>query len=658
MRTIKKVCGSRRPGRAASDVVWKNNFYQSYTNLPTQINGVTPSILYIADGNGSFTNVYGDPLSLAGTGSAPIDQGIYHPNFGVSDHSTRGQGGQALEASTAASGNVGTDEIWLSFLVQAPESTTAVEYIFDTAGTVGPGVRFAWSAGPRPYFQLKDLNGNVPAALGAVVVPGSWNLIECCYNTTYIAIFINGTTSSIDVIAPIDSSMDSVDEPTIMGEAGSNNFRMSGGMSFAGMWHATDMGLDGAARLTEHQQRWNTLRGYKATVGNSADIYPDLQTTRASGAHVIKDTADSRAFIRVGNNWGQNHKIRTGSSYTYGPCIFESTDNETDESEDFSTGHWTLVNTTSCSKSTDIGPLGRYISEFISDTSTGLHYMYEVGGSGGTTHTMEVIAAAGGKDWMRLVTTGGGGNASCYYDLTNGVIGTESGSRLNSSYIKPLGTHDGKDWYRCGFNYDAPGAAHNHFVGPVAGDASDTFTGDGSVDLYFCHYQHETDEAVECTLPILCDGAVYTRSAEQTEWNPVNSIPTNRHRVKFDIIPVNATSDATGYFFYLTDPALTDRIFFGTFGTTEQLVMYVYDDAVNSASLLTPGFTVQNDNVYSVEAYSSLNDFRIVVDGDIENSDSSGGSPSGFERLSIAAALGALSPTGWIQISNFRIERP
>jgi len=87
----------------------------------------------------------------------------------------------------------------------------------------------------------------------------------------------------------------------------------------------------------------------------------------------------------------------------------------------------------------------------IDKTASGGYLVQGIGTSG--VQTFSVYAKAGTTDWMQLLTLGSGtGSRYVFYDLTNGVIGSQSGSGTYGidSNIESVGG----GWYRCSLTFN------------------------------------------------------------------------------------------------------------------------------------------------------------------------------------------------------------
>ena len=81
--------------------------------------------------------------------------------------------------------------------------------------------------------------------------------------------------------------------------------------------------------------------------------------------------------------------------------------------------------------------------KIVEDTTTNNHRVYETTNFVAGTVTFSVYAKAGERNWMNLSIFDGGTTKKCYFDLTNGTLGTPT--NLISQSI----TSVGNGWYRC-----------------------------------------------------------------------------------------------------------------------------------------------------------------------------------------------------------------
>jgi len=93
-------------------------------------------------------------------------------------------------------------------------------------------------------------------------------------------------------------------------------------------------------------------------------------------------------------------------------------------------------------------------------------------------YTASVYAKAGERSFLIIQPTGD--SRFAYYNLSNGTVGTVSGSPL-STQIQSVGNN----WYRCTITVTSPGAtAANCILYSAATDGNATYTGDGTSGIY------------------------------------------------------------------------------------------------------------------------------------------------------------------------------
>lgn len=100
-------------------------------------------------------------------------------------------------------------------------------------------------------------------------------------------------------------------------------------------------------------------------------------------------------------------------------------------------------------------------------------------------YTTSVYAKAGERSFLIIQPTGD--SRFAYYNLSNGTVGTVSGSPL-STQIQSVGNN----WYRCTITVTSPGAtAANCILYSAATDGNATYTGDGTSGIFIWGAQLE-----------------------------------------------------------------------------------------------------------------------------------------------------------------------
>jgi hypothetical protein len=117
-------------------------------------------------------------------------------------------------------------------------------------------------------------------------------------------------------------------------------------------------------------------------------------------------------------------------------------------SEQFDNGTWGKLNTT-VTANTVTAPNGTTTADSIFDNAVnGSHYISSsvITVANGSTYTLSAYLKANTLSWVRLELFSGG----CFFDLTNGVLGTASGATASITSV-------GGGWYRCAITVTSAG---------------------------------------------------------------------------------------------------------------------------------------------------------------------------------------------------------
>lgn len=151
---------------------------------------------------------------------------------------------------------------------------------------------------------------------------------------------------------------------------------------------------------------------------------------------------------------------------------------------------------------------------FTEDTGTSEHRRFLVVGGAGTT-SQSVFARAGTRTWAHIRGTGGAG---VWYDVANGVVGTQQGGSVGT-----IGPPDALGWRRLTW-YNAAGNGGNIVINMAPSDGVISYTGTSS---YMWFWRAQVEAGPAATSPILTiTGAVLRQgdliTTSTTGW-PVGS---------------------------------------------------------------------------------------------------------------------------------------
>lgn len=185
------------------------------------------------------------------------------------------------------------------------------------------------------------------------------------------------------------------------------------------------------------------------------------------------------------------------------------------------TAAWT-VSAATITANAATAPDGTLTADAVLETTTTAdHYVYQAStGTAGVRQAMSAFLHAGGRSWGALfVETGARGKA--WFDLTNGVLGTVSGTGSPTSSILSVGS----GWYRCTVTATLTGTgAFNAGIAIATADNISSYLGSAGTGILAWGAQLEVGSAAT---PYVRTGAagVNTLSLscfpEITGWHPV-----------------------------------------------------------------------------------------------------------------------------------------
>ena len=148
-------------------------------------------------------------------------------------------------------------------------------------------------------------------------------------------------------------------------------------------------------------------------------------------------------------------------------------------SEQFNDSVW-IKNASTITPNVINSPNGTLTADKLNeDTTTTSHRVYQsTSNSAIGTVTFSIYAKAGERNWLRLAVFDGGTSKYCFFNLTNGTIGTSTG--LISQSI----TSVGNGWYRCTITGDVIVTNIQSQVYIALSDNGFGYLGDGTSGLY------------------------------------------------------------------------------------------------------------------------------------------------------------------------------
>lgn len=168
------------------------------------------------------------------------------------------------------------------------------------------------------------------------------------------------------------------------------------------------------------------------------------------------------------------------------------------QSQDFST---TWSGPASASVNVASAPDGTSTADkIVENAASGVHYVSQnFSLSDNTNYSISIYAKAAERNWLWVQSRGKDGTFyNSYFDLANGVVGSNSGGFVTSPREDVLS--DG--WRRIAFSFNsATGGSSGQFVvAPATGDGGNSYVGDGSSGVYVWQGQFETGSSATSPL--------------------------------------------------------------------------------------------------------------------------------------------------------------
>jgi len=608
-------------------LTFRNDFTTSgYNNLPCSltINGTTkePTFRYEA-GNATtsaWTATVGSDLAIAGSGSDPvIDE--YAP--GLNDKRVKFEAGKYYQCATAAFGDIGTDD-----------------FVFECIFWGGATSSYVLSKykGSSDLFHIRSVNtGTIRIFLNSVNATGSltmgqWNhCIAFADRSGSVVWYINGSAGT-----PADISSDA---SASYGDGAALCFGdLSGGLttttdsalSYVSMWQGANW-LDTHLQADVAKERFYHCCGMYPQLAKGTAL-PTV-ATRSTTAYIDKiDSNGDSALVPVGAEWLRSCKrIDKNGDYLSGYLAETQVENIVASSQSSVVGlvleHPTDVINADASLAPD-GTVTAY--DVIADLPNQTHG----GGQDNTTltaaaYTFSCWAKAGNKDWFRLDCATADANAYAYFDIKNGTVGT-----VGSAATARISNKYANDFYRVELTFTGT-AASNHYLRILSAEADndETYSGDGStvnssIWGVMCHLGNVATSYIKTV------GATATRTKDQLRFIAGENIGgEDVGRGTIECILLSPDVALSGFFasWALSDGGSTnDRILSYSSGDTSKFV--VVSGGVSQASL-TGTTDLSNGVIHPVKSSYAPNNFRLFIDGGIEDTDSSGAVPDDIDNL-------------------------
>lgn len=216
-----------------------------------------------------------------------------------------------------------------------------------------------------------------------------------------------------------------------------------GEVAWVAMWKQSDW-LDTHNQDEFARERFAKLAGVYPQVAKGAAVPAEMTRSSIGYLDIDHDEDGIRRLFKVGSNWPRIVKRKDGKSeYFTGLLVEQQQTNLLVNSEDLTNAtDWGYTNVTVSSATG--GPLGTCYSVASSTTSSVGHALNELTSNFTSETIMCVWAKAGANDWI-AIRGNGGGTSTQWFDVANGVVGSNSGADVLDAWIEDWGN----GWYRC-----------------------------------------------------------------------------------------------------------------------------------------------------------------------------------------------------------------
>jgi hypothetical protein len=622
------------------------------------INSITvaPSLRYKggdADASSWNSSGYGANLGIAGAGAAPLfNQGS--PCLGASDDSVLFGGGASSQYYIDAGntdGNVGIDDIVIEFVFKT-HATIQNNSVCEKRGTSGWGI--VQNGVMKFYFYASGAAGTT--ATGALSAGTWYHAVLCVDRSGFAQWYLNGVASGTakDYSAKDGLSLDNTTSFSLGLETLLYSLSNLTIAEFC-LWHypnwlTTDTTNQEAVVRTRFSQYSGTFP--QRAIGTSLP----LTASRKTSAYLDHIVAGKSKLDLVGPHWLRIVKREDNNSIEMVGLLIESaTTNKCLQSENFATT-WTLLDVgDSISSDYITAPNGEITGDgLIGDSTDGDHGVTQDITVTAINWVISVFAKKGTHDWL-YVSNDTVANCTCYFDLTNGIVGT-IGAGVVSAIIDKVQYFG--DWWRCGIIFTGTAATHTFKFQAADADGDKSVVGDGAaVMIGLWGAQVESGDHFKSYVPTTT--AAVTKTAELLVYkgDDGNIIPENGIVETKILMPVcTISTGASQYIGQLTDGDAATDLAQLLMNSTSNL--YGFMRASGGLNGDTVGTSILTDGViHQVMMYYHKNNLKVGVDGCIDGTpDLTCDVPLNLDRINIGHYMSTSSQLERV-ISKFTVKK-
>ena len=588
---------------------------------------------YDADATTLSLFVGGTTLGIAGGGTDPL---LAQPALGngAADVSLTGQASNYYIDSGTTVGNIGTDDAKVKIIGKVTGTTSVIA----AKRNAGVGWEIGIDASDRLYCTIDDGVGSATIVSAALEIGTSIDADLYLDRTVSGQWYVDNATSGAAVdISGVQLTLDSATSLAILADSGGNSPTDFGLVYFSithsAAWFSTH--LNATDHATEFY-KWSGLYG-KVTTGTPEPTF----YTRASSAYVPKWNGSSFDLINCASGVPRVGWNRDSSGADFKGLLDEpAATNLFPESNDLDDAAWTKLNLNSIDSATGIQTPDSDIDYqgIIANTSSAAHGVIEAATVTAANYCASYFVQAGSLDWVQINNTTAAAN--CYFDVTNGVVGTASGT------VDQGMTDLGGGNYLVWMCFLGTAAAHTIRFQSAEDDGDSVFQGDDSTtQTYMAFAQLELGNKPSSR--IVTTGATVTRAADSLQYNGDNVTAGQGAFVCEVLIDDHAPSDNL-YAFAISDGTGTNRII--QFSNVTPITRFVgTDGGVGQWSM--GAADIADGVAHKIRCIWESNNAKQYIDGVIDGTpDTSCTIPTGLTDIDIGQLYNDTDQlNGWIR---------
>ena len=257
---------------------------------------------------------------------------------------------------------------------------------------------------------------------------------------------------------------------------------------------------------------------YPATANNNPNQSSGnilIQSAQLESGLVATDYLDSGATTAKAGVLIDLPRINYDANGENGALLLEpSRQNKIQYSEYFGASYWTKSGSSVVSGFTSPEGLGNAY-KLVEGTNNGSHQIYSsfFSGSAGNNYTTSFFVKAGERTWCRIMNYGG---AVVFFDLANGVKGTESNA---TGSIEPLAN----GWYKISSTYSSQ-SNERAYLHIAESNNTTSYQGNGSSGIYVFGAQAELGSYSSSYIPNHGTSGGVTRAADDASVSDLQTL--------------------------------------------------------------------------------------------------------------------------------------